>query len=355
MSIGYQSVSQQDSVSQQELVSLPWHQKAKNEVDTFKELVVSKLGVEHLNAFQGKMDRAGASFEETMGRCAEKAKENIAALAESSIDAISAKFPKLSTALSDWSRTQPLSYKIAHSLGKLAILLTTLPLKAARNIANLLYQTLKAIAYGVVHPIEGAAKLAKLLISMAHAMTKPETWTMMGAGMVGAGLGQMALGNVFAPIATIVGAAIMALGLSVGAIIQAIQKEGYNTRTEAALDYLLQQGKQIPEAMMTGFLMGLLIGAIQKSVVKKPQLTEAEASKLARKSVPKDLSHVGMSNVKTDGITIHAKWSGYPFNDHYWRLQYGSVSLQNPAVAVQAKATLAVNTVLAGTADPLAS
>lgn len=318
----------------------------ENDIDNLTNKVAKTLGVVPLNAFQIYMDNTGTSFEERMSSLGEAVRNNMTASCKESIALIKTKFPKLAGALLKWSKEKPLSYKIANNLRKLALFLLALPFKAAKNIANLLYQTLKGIAYAVVHPIEGVGKLVKLIIKMINALVESKTWVMMGAGMVGTGLGQMVLGNPFAPIVTIVGAGIMALGLSVGAIFAAIEKEGYSSRTDAALDYLIKQGKQIPEAMMTGFLMGLLIGAIQKAVVEKPHLTHDEAMKIARKALEKGTSrYMIIRDMQTDGTNICVKY----FNNYYRWEEVRYINILNPAAVVQQMKMCAANAATATT------
>ncbi len=149
---------------------------------------------------------------------------------------------------------------------KLATFLAKLPARAVRNIVRLLYNIIKAAIYAAVHPAKAAVKLAKLLVELAHALTLPETWSKMGAGMIGASLGQsLVSGNPIPLIAFGIGAAMLIGGLTAGAIKSAVEAEKGN-RGRAAMQNLLDQGKQLPEAALTGFCMGLITGGIQRAI-----------------------------------------------------------------------------------------
>lgn len=147
---------------------------------------------------------------------------------------------------------------------KLAIFLAKLPARAVRNIIRLVYNIIKSALYAVVHPAKAVVKLAKLLVQLAHALTLPETWSKMGAGALGASLGSsLVSGNPVPLIALGIGAAMLLGGLTAGAIKAAVEAEQGN-RFKAAMQNLFDQGKQLPEAALTGFCMGLITGGIQR-------------------------------------------------------------------------------------------
>ncbi|MBS0655329.1 MAG: hypothetical protein JSR46_06110 [Verrucomicrobia bacterium] len=152
---------------------------------------------------------------------------------------------------------------------QLATFLVKLPARVVRNIVEVLYNIVHTAIYAAVHPLKALNQLAKLLVTLVYELTKPETWTMIGAGMVGAGAGQLAVtGNPLSAIGIGIGGALLIGGLSVGALQAALEAEE-GKRGEAALKNLELQAKEIPEAMLTGFCMGLLIGAISKAVPSK--------------------------------------------------------------------------------------
>ena len=318
----------------------PWHEKATDGIDSCKNKVVTALGVTELNRAQLALDSAGNKFETKFEAWGKTAQTKMTEKYNAAVVSLEARFPKLAAAFKSWSKSETISYKVASNFVKFVQFLVTLPFKAARNIAKLLYQTLKAVAYGLAHPIEGAAKLAQLLVKMAHALTLPETYVKMGAGMIGAGLAQLALGNAFSSIAVIIGAVIMAGGLSAGALVAALAKDAKGARMEAALNDVIKNGKQIPEAMMTGFLMALLIGAIQKAATKtevgiktsKPvyKITQEQAKALARE-------HAKQQGIPSADGPFYVNASeegtiGYSFEKFVngrWRIQGTSMQMPN--------------------------
>ncbi len=275
---------------QNEIPKMKWHQSAHQKIDNMKMQVIDALGVSQLNKAQTTLDGLGNGVENRFEKMSDAMQRSVTKQYNEAIEAMEKNFPKLANSLKSWAANNSVSYKVASSFAKLAQFLITLPFKSACNIANLLYQTIKAILYGLVHPIEGAARLAKLLINIAHALTKPETWIMMGAGMIGGGLSQLALGNVLSPIVMILGAVFMAGGLAAGSLMAALKFEESSARKKAALDYLVENGKKIPEAMMTGFLMGLMIGGIQKAMEKQSHLTKktSPSDEIAQEKVAKN-------------------------------------------------------------------
>lgn len=159
---------------------------------------------------------------------------------------------------------------------QLAIFLVKLPLRVVRNILKLLYDIVKTAIYAAVHPLKALNHLAKQMVNLIYELTKPETLTKIGAGVMGASLGQLAVtGNPFSAIGLGVGAALAIGGLSLGALQAALEAEE-GQRSEAALHNLWSQVKGMPEAALTGFCLGLLIGAISKvapgieTVAKEP-------------------------------------------------------------------------------------
>ncbi|MBS0655324.1 MAG: hypothetical protein JSR46_06085, partial [Verrucomicrobia bacterium] len=146
----------------------------------------------------------------------------------------------------------------------LATFLVKLPARAVRNIVKVLYDIVKTCIYAAVHPLKALNQLAKLLVNLAYELTKPETWTKIGAGMIGASCGQALItGSPLSAIGVGIGAAMVIGGLSVGALQAALEAEE-GSRGEAALQNLDQQIQEIPETMLTGFLLGLLMGGIRR-------------------------------------------------------------------------------------------
>ena len=149
---------------------------------------------------------------------------------------------------------------------QLATFLVKLPARSVRNIIQLLYNIIKGIVYAATHPLKSLTHLAKMLIALAHELTKPEVWSKMGVGLIGAGLGQsLVTGDPMSVIEMGIGAAMVIGGVSVGALRAALEAEKDN-RLEAAKQNLFSQAKELPESMLTGFCMGLITGAIQRAI-----------------------------------------------------------------------------------------
>ena len=148
---------------------------------------------------------------------------------------------------------------------QLALFLAKLPLRSACNIVQLLYGIVRTACYTAVHPMKSVNNLAKLLVRIIYELTKPETWSKIGAGMVGAGLGQAAVGNPLSPLAIGIGAALIGTGVSLGSIKAAVLAQDDGIR-RAVKENLLGQGAAISECLLTGFITGLLIGVIQKTI-----------------------------------------------------------------------------------------
>jgi|SRR5690242_8836632 len=159
------------------------------------------------------------------------------------------------------------------ALKSYAIFLVKLPLRAVRNVVQLPVTLIKALVYAITHPAKASIKLITTLISLLHALTQPETWSKMGVGILGATLGQTIVGNPLAPLGLIVGSALLGAGLCGGALMK--DKK------------ISDQLKQLPEAFLTGFLMGLVFGTVTKvrNTIEqnhyKQHLSNIEKNKLA--------------------------------------------------------------------------
>ena len=149
---------------------------------------------------------------------------------------------------------------------QLAIFLVTLPLRAIRNILQLLYQVVKGCCCFAVHPLESVSQLARLIVRLLVELTKPETWSKIGAGCLGASFGQsLVIGNPLSLVGIGIGTACLLGGVSIGALRAALLAEEGN-RAQAAWANVTNQLKQLPETALTGFFMGMMIGAVQKAI-----------------------------------------------------------------------------------------
>lgn len=177
---------------------------------------------------------------------------------------------------------------------KLATFLAKLPLRAARNIIHLLYSIIKTILYAAVHPLKAINDLAKLLVQLAHQLTLPESLSKIGAGIIGANAGHtLVSGNPFSLIAIGIGAACVLGGFTAGAIKAAIMAEK-DQRWNAVKDELFQQAKELPESALTGLILGLVTGGIQRSA------QEARAARIEK--YVKEIK-LPTANVTVDSVT----------------------------------------------------
>lgn len=152
---------------------------------------------------------------------------------------------------------------------QLAISLAKLPLRAAFNVINTLYKIIKRILYSAVHPLKSLTLLAKDIVHLLEALTHPETWTKIGSGMIGVGLGQaLILAEPVSVIAVAIGAALLIAGVSFGALKAAIDAEK-GSKMIAASNNTKEQLLFIPESMLTGFFMGILLGGIRRLISPK--------------------------------------------------------------------------------------
>jgi hypothetical protein len=151
---------------------------------------------------------------------------------------------------------------------QLAIFLVKLPLRAARNILQMLYQIVKGCFYFAVHPLKSLVQLAKLMVRLLTELTKPETWSKIGGGCLGSSFGQsLVTGNPLSLVGIGIGAACLLGGLSIGALRAALLAQAGN-RAQGAWTNFTDQLKQLPETALTGFLMGVMIGAVQNAVCR---------------------------------------------------------------------------------------
>lgn len=180
---------------------------------------------------------------------------------------IETKFASL-TKFNDWidSNGEGAWYK------QLAIFLVKLPMRAVRNILKLLYNIIKGFVYACVHPLKALNNLAKMLVNLARELTKPETWSKLGIGMIGASLGSAAVtGNPLSVVGFGIGIAMLIGGLTVGSVKAALGAE--QRKFEAVKNHLWEQGKELPEVFFTGFILGLIMGGIQKAGERSEQAT----------------------------------------------------------------------------------
>lgn len=166
---------------------------------------------------------------------------------------------------------------------QLAIFLAKLPMRAARNVVQLLYEIIKNILHSAVHPLKSLNHLAKLMVALATALTEPETWSRAGIGIIGTHLGQSVItGNPLSVISVGIGAALALSGLSLGTLKTAIIAQKGN-RGQAVKQYISQMAKELPETALTALCIGFLLGGIQRilfrSQLKNHRISNIEEAK----------------------------------------------------------------------------
>lgn len=175
---------------------------------------------------------------------------------------------------------------------QLTMFLLMLPVRAARNCLRLVFLLVKTAFDTVMHPIVAVNKFCKLLVRIVNELTKPQSLTKIGAGMLGAAAGQAAIGGNPVSLVTLgIGLTLLTLGLSLGAI-QAAKKAEKGQVLKAIRAQMFEQIKAMPEALLTGFFMGLMMGAI----------VNAAKSEISSKTLVDRISH-------NDYNTSNCTWS----------------------------------------------
>jgi hypothetical protein len=148
---------------------------------------------------------------------------------------------------------------------KLAMFLVKLPPKAARNVIRLLYDVIHSLLYGMAHPLKATARAGKNLVLLVEELSKPHNWSKMGSSMIGASFGQFLGTGGVNPLSIVgvgIGGALLIAGISVDSL-----KVVTSAKDEtAAMETLQGHVAALPEALMTGFCMGMLLGAIQRGM-----------------------------------------------------------------------------------------
>lgn len=149
---------------------------------------------------------------------------------------------------------------------KVIVILVKAPVCAVRNMAMLVYSIVKNILHAMVHPIDALFDFGIFLIDVVHTYAQIENASKTGAAMLGASVGQaLIMGNPVSVIAASLGAFVLVLGLSLGPLRAAVlAEEGY--RAKAARDNFIEQVEKLPEMFLTGLLMGVFLGGIEKLV-----------------------------------------------------------------------------------------
>ena len=149
---------------------------------------------------------------------------------------------------------------------QLATYLVKLPIRSARNVIGALYSVISTALYLSVHPMKGINHLAKEVIILMESLSKPEVWSKIGAGSIGAIAGQsFILGNPISLMGFGIGGALILAGVTVDSLTAAINAEK-GKELHATKEKLKHYAAKLPENVLTGFFMGMLIGGIRRAV-----------------------------------------------------------------------------------------
>lgn len=151
---------------------------------------------------------------------------------------------------------------------QLTLALVKLPIRSVRDVLSMVYNVIKAIVYGLVHPLKALNKGIEFFLRLVEALKQPETYTMLGAGVIGAALGQGG-----APIGLAVGGLFIAAGLTYEMVRAAVNAPRGEKLKSINAELLWKHLQLIPQPLTTGLLTGLATRAIRR--VATP--TEAHA------------------------------------------------------------------------------
>ncbi|OJU81765.1 MAG: hypothetical protein BGO10_07720 [Chlamydia sp. 32-24] len=222
-----------------------------------------------------------------------------------------------------------------HWFKQLAIFLAKLPLKVGKNLLTILYKIVHTAFYAPIHPLQAITKMEKLIVELVFRLIEPETWSSIGAGMIGFSAGQFVVGNPISVIGFLIGGVCLLSGLSFGTLLSALKAEK-NKVKEGVLNHLKQHAKTCVESMLTSFVLGLIIGAIQKAIYKEQTTDYRINSQEDAKKFADDF--MKNNNLPTDGkVTLHSdgsvtiEWKGIPEKFKKFSRDYGIHGYHNPS------------------------
>lgn len=147
---------------------------------------------------------------------------------------------------------------------RLGVALAKTPHRLGYNIMCHVYSILKALIYTAVHPIRSVHDAAAYFVNFLHSLTLPETWTKIGAGMVGVSLGYSLVGFPVSALGVGLGITLMATGIAYEAIRTAAKAQK-GQKWQSVIDMLVDKHIQhVPLALTTGLFSGVYLGAAQK-------------------------------------------------------------------------------------------
>lgn len=186
---------------------------------------------------------------------------------------------------------------------QLLLFLVRLPLKVARNIIALLFDLLENIVKSSVHPLKAGLRLADFMVDLVKALTKPESLSKMGAGILGASAGHMLLGNPVSTIGLFIGAALLLAGYGWTFV--------EDFKNQVPIEMRLGRLGSIIEAFCTGLALGLIAGSIQKAL--RPQgykFTNLEEAKEFADRFIEDNHLPNYTSLSLDNGKVILSWSG---------------------------------------------
>lgn len=148
---------------------------------------------------------------------------------------------------------------------KLGIALAKMPLRTVRAVLAQVYLILKSLTYSLVHPLKAMHAAAGFIVDLIYALTKGETYSKMGAGMVGAALGQPL---VLLQPPVVIGLAVGSV-LVISVLVHDILKTLVNAEEGCGWEDVKAMLKDkhfrpISEAFAVGLLTGIAAGIISR-------------------------------------------------------------------------------------------
>jgi len=139
--------------------------------------------------------------------------------------------------------------------------------KIIRTFILLVYHAIKFSLYTLLHPCKAVVKILNFILNALHALlTKPELWTCIGAGLIGAALGSAivtgGLSSIPSEVGAILGFCMVGFGLFFGAV-KAAYCANSGERLKEMKHKFIKQIEEMPEAFISGMTFGALLGGIE--------------------------------------------------------------------------------------------
>ena len=237
-----------------------WRGRAIAALQRWEDTLAQKLPA---NPIQSFFDDIGSEIKNTSTELADNIKKQWESAFNEAEIKINCYCPKLVRAYKQLMQGEALHFKMVRGLMRLAKFLSALPFHAAFKISRYLYLALKAISQAILHPVRSVVRLMQFLVKLIEELMKPDVWIKIGATILGFGLSQFLWGSPLSLISMILGSAILVAAIPSALIRSFLQnEEGIPSGRAAVVAALYQQGKEIPAAMLSGFLIGLLVKGI---------------------------------------------------------------------------------------------